>query len=505
MNVLYALSHQADWVDFAREMEKRLSWKPVYWLTSHLVEASIKENFPACVTQLYPDVIRGKSPKGFNMYAPAALDEKVMETYAFELDQALKMMDRLDSGDAFSYNERKRYALRILNYALNIVDWFKPEVAVFTETPHHATQFILYAVLKRSGVKTIMFKPVFIYDLRMLIYNDISDDPFATLKNYTLHDQTDPEVEKRIAEYIVRLRSDYTLGVPDYMKKVIDTQSHSKAFTNTFVRILKKGNLLNLLDKDKSTNILKLPDTSIEDSVPNRFQLYWIKAKGSVRKKKLKRVYDELIVQNPDVSKPFVFIPLQYQPERTSSPDGGGYVDQFLMISLIRKVLPKEVPIIVKEHASQFHPKMDGHLGRWEFQYRDIAALENVFLVSENITTFSLIDTCLCVATLTGTVGLEAVARKKPVLVFGPGCWYRSLPGAFYVPDTESLTAAIKEIQKGVVFRDQDLSDFLLRYYQITFIGKLTPAYPVNISQPENVNNIVQAVERYCRTVFKLS
>lgn len=503
MNVLYALSHQTDWVDFAREMERRLSWQPVYWLTSHLVEPFICKNFPNCVTHLYPHVIQGKSPQGYNVYQPAILDEKVMVAYASELDQALKMMDRMDSGNAFSYNERKRYALRILNYALNITEWFKPEIAVFTETPHHATQFILFSVLKKQGVKTIMFKPVFIYDLRLLIYNDITDDPFFTLKDFKLHEQVDVTVEKRISDYINRLKSDYTQGVPDYMKKVIDTQSHSKAFANTLFRLLKRGKLLTLLEKNRSTNILKLPNTAIEESTPNRFQLYWIKIEGSFRKKKLKRIYDELTVQEPDLSIPFVFVPLQYQPERTSSPDGGGYVDQFLMINLIRKILPKSIPIIIKEHVSQFHPKMDGHLGRWEFQYRDMAALENVFLVSANLTTFSLLDKCLCVATLTGTVGLEAVARKKPVLVFGPGCWYRSLPGAFYVPDANTLSVALREIQRGITFNDQDLTDFLLRYYWITCIGKLTPDYPVNISQSKNVQNLVDAVERYCRNIFK--
>lgn len=505
MKVIYSLSHQPDWIGFAREMKSRLGWEPQYWLTSAVTDPLVKENFPDCVRHKFPDIIQGNPPEEVNLYRSSAVDENTIREYAFEMDQAIKMMDRLDSGDAFSYNERKRYFTKILNYAHNVLERFGPEVAVFTETPHHATQYILFTVLKKHGVKTIMFKPVYIYSLRLLIYNDIHDDPFKTMERVDLQAQPDRETEKKIEEYITRLKSDYSIAVPDYMKKVIQTPSHSLTFVRTIFRLFRYDSILNLVNRKKSTNTLKLRGQTIEASVPNRLQLYWIKFRGSLKKRKLKKMYDRLVTRQPDLTKPFVFVPLQYQPERTSSPDGGAYVDQFLMINLLRHSLPSTVSILVKEHAAQFHPRMDGHLGRFEFNYRDLSALPNVHLIPETYSSFELIDKCMSLATITGTGGLEAVARKKPVLVFGAGCWYRSLPGVFYTPNAQSLQDALAEIQRGYLFKEIDIFDFLKKFHRISFEAKLTPQYPVDIESTENILNLAGAVEKYVQEVFARS
>lgn len=503
MNVIYSLSHLPDWIGFAKEMKNRLGWEPVYWLTSQYTNNLVKDNFPDCTRHQFLEIIRGVSPSGYDLNKSNGIDANVIREYAFEMDQAIKMMDRLDSGDAFSYNERKRYFIKILNYALNVYDTFKPQLIVFTETPHHATQYILYAVLKKNGVKTLMFKPVFIFDMRLLIYNGVDDDPVVTAGNFTLQPEPDTYVVEQIKAYIKRLNSDYSVGAPDYMKQAIRTSSHSRTMFKTAVKLLNISNWKQLVDPATSTNILKLKDRSLEESSPSRLQLYWIKLKGSVRKKKLRNLYHQLITRSPDMQKQFVFVPLQYQPERTSSPDGGAYVDQFLMINLLRKHLPTHVAIFVKEHSAQFHPRMDGHLGRFEFNYRDIAALPNVYLVSENYPSFDLIDKCTCLATLTGTAGLEAVVRRKPVLVFGPGCWYRSLPGVFYTPDSLSLQTAWSEIEGGYKFNDDDVVNFLKKIFRVSFSAKLTPEYPVKINSAENIQNLVAAVQWYTSEVMK--
>ncbi len=502
MNVIYSLSHLTDWIGFAKEMESRLGWKPAYWLTSQHTDNLVKDNFPECARHRFLEIIRGVSPSGYDLYSPNSIDATVIRQYAFEMDQAIKMMDRLDSGDAFSYNERKRYFIKILNYALNVYDTFKPEIAVFTETPHHATQYILYAVLKKKGVKTVMFKPVFIFDMRLLIYNGVEDDPVATAGDFTFQSEPDLQVIEQITAYVKRLKSDYSVGAPDYMKQAIRTSSHSRAMFKTALKLLNISNWKKLVDPASSTNILKLKGRSLEESSPSRLQLYWIKVKGSIHKRRLRKLYHKLVTGSPDMHKQFVFVPLQYQPERTSSPDGGAYVDQFLMINLLRKQLPPHVAIFVKEHSAQFHPRMDGHLGRFEFNYRDIAALPNVYLISETYSSFDLIDKCVCLATLTGTAGLEAVARRKPVLVFGPGCWYRSLPGVFYTYDSLSLQAAWSEIERGYHFNDDDVFNFLKKIFRVSFSAKLTPQYPVKISSEENIQNLVTAVQRYALEVM---
>jgi hypothetical protein len=500
MKVLYSLSHQVDWIAFAKAMSEKRQWNPVYWLTTNVTEPLVREEFPNCITHKYPDVIRGMSPDSVNLYSPYGIDEAILREYSLEMDIALKMMDRLDSGDAFSYNERKSYFIKILNYSLNVFHTFNPQLALFTEVPHHATQYILYAVLKKMGVTTLMFKPVYVYDLRLLIYNSIDDDPFTTIR--TDEKEIDLGSRKIISEYVKKLQKDYTLAQPDYMRKIANTQGHSSTVVRTFLKLIRFNQFTSLFDSSKATNILKMPKKPLEKSFPNRFNLYWYKWKGSLKKRKLKSIYQKLQVM-PDLNKRFVFVPLQYQPERTSSPDGGVFVDQFLMISLLRSCLPNDVAIFVKEHISQFHPSMDGHLGRFEYNYYDLIGLENVFLVPTDIPSFSLIDHSWAVATITGTVGLESLARKKPVFVFGQGCWYRSSKGVFYIKDKHSLLEAVNQVQSGISFNERDLIDFMERFHKLSFVGKLTPSHPIQLSVKENADSLSRAVDSYVRAVYE--
>jgi len=379
-----------------------------------------------------------------------------------------------------------------------VVDIFSPEIILFTETPHHATQYILYAVCHKRGVKTIMFKPVYTNTLRILIYNDIDEDPFETLEGNSLSllDSDDT----MIIEYVNRLRGQYLMAIPNYMQKVVKSPNHFSAYLKTLSKNLLSNKFINLFSKKGSSNVLKLKSKPIEDSFPNRFQLYWFKFKGSLKKKSLRRMYRDLAVRNPNLDTKFVLVALQYQPERTSSPDGGAFVDQFLMINLLRKCLPPDVNIFIKEHAAQFHPKMDGHLSRFKFNYSDIKSLNNTHLIAETYPVFELIDKCWFVATITGTIGLEAIARGKPVLIFGGGCWYRSLQGVFYTPTIEKVRAAIKEIET-IELNKNEIVNFLKRFNEITFSAKLTPNYPVAISQEENVLALSNAVEKYLKFV----
>jgi hypothetical protein len=51
--------------------------------------------------------------------------------------------------------------------------------------------------------------------------------------------------------------------------------------------------------------------------------------------------------------------------------------------------------------------------------YRAVSSLPSTYLVPLERDTFELIDSSVAVATITGTVGLEALCRGKRVIVFG--------------------------------------------------------------------------------------
>jgi hypothetical protein len=502
MRVIYSLSHLQDWIEFAAEMKRRLAWEPVFWLTTPDTHDLVRKEFPSATRQSYREIISGVNPEGMDLFAPAGVDDIVFKEFAWEMDQALKMMDRLDSGDAFSYNERKNYFTRILTHSLNVVRIFKPQVIVFTETPHHATQYVLYAVCRRRGVHTIMFKPVLSATLRQLIYQGIEDDPLQTMGSATLDVVSKEDIEAYRA-YADKLRGDYRQAEPAYVREQRRTSSYAGLMIATLRKLSSPGKIKALFDTARTSNILKLKNSAIEESLPNRLQLYLLKIKGRGVKSQLRKSYNSLVKPVPENTK-FIFVPLHYQPERTSSPDGGTFVMQYLMVALLRRVLPLDVHIVVKEHSLQFHPKFDGHLGRLKEDYEHLAKLANVHLVDAAIPSFELIDRSFVVATVAGAVGLESIARKRPVLVFGAGCWFRSLKGVYFTPTEDLLRKAVSEIDAGVKLEDDDLADFLCRMHAISFVAMRNPAPQRTITVEDNVKALANAVTTYAIKVLKL-
>jgi hypothetical protein len=123
-----------------------------------------------------------------------------------------------------------------------------------------------------------------------------------------------------------------------------------------------------------------------------------------------------------DMTRRFVYFPLQMQPEMTTASLGGIYADQFLAIEHLAAMLPEDVRIYVKEN-----PKQTGKQ-RGPMTFHRLKRIEKVDLMPSHANTHALTENALFVATISGTVGWEAITSGKPVLLFG-ATWYRDLPG----------------------------------------------------------------------------
>ena len=146
---------------------------------------------------------------------------------------------------------------------------------------------------------------------------------------------------------------------------------------------------------------------------------------------------------------PFVYVPLHYQPEATTCPDGGVvFSDQREVIDVLSAALPEGWNLYVKEHVTQFVAGLQGDMSRDLSFYSDIDYHRNVRLVPVEYNSFRLIDASKAVATVTGTAGWEAMVRGTPALVFGYP-WYRGCDGAFHVPSYELCKRALEVIRDG--------------------------------------------------------
>jgi hypothetical protein len=126
-----------------------------------------------------------------------------------------------------------------------------------------------------------------------------------------------------------------------------------------------------------------------------------------------------------DLNQRFIYFPLHLQPEMTTSSLGGAFKDQALAIERLSSMLPEGVKIYVKENPKQAGGYMRGPM----FFYR-LNRLSNVEFLPSYTSTHELLDQSEFVATITGTVGWEALQKAKNVLIFG-NTWYQNFPGVF--------------------------------------------------------------------------
>jgi len=147
---------------------------------------------------------------------------------------------------------------------------------------------------------------------------------------------------------------------------------------------------------------------------------------------------------------------------------GGLFTNQFLMINLLSKSIPSGWKLYVKEHPASFK-KLSGLsfanrplsiIAHRKTLYNNINNLDNASLVPLELDSYSLIDNAKAIATLTGTVGIEAVLRDKPVFAFGYA-WYRSCPGIFGISSTDDLKQAIQKIINSDKPNIDDIRNYL--------------------------------------------
>jgi hypothetical protein len=92
--------------------------------------------------------------------------------------------------------------------------------------------------------------------------------------------------------------------------------------------------------------------------------------------------------------------------------------------------------------------------------------LPRVRFAPTNADHFKLLDGALVVASVNGTVGWEAVVRRKPAIVFGEA-WYQNAPGVFRIRTDRDCETAIErilqnEVRIGDEIVDRFIEDFLV-------------------------------------------
>jgi len=435
MNAAFICCHSRPWLEVKKLMaEEQIYVK--YWITWK----DDIENLPKNEGVYYQTVEDAWQGRGFpENITPCALDKDIIDKTAYLELIALRMMDRLDLDRySFNFSERQRHFRNLLGYWLNIIDTQCLELVVTPTAPHRVFDFALYAACQIRGVKFIFFQVTHFDEIGFLV-DDIERYP-TELTSYLKSNDAGSDVLPELADKVTSLLMDNkdTENQPYYMVDSKKEQDYTVIDKIKFYmeKLSRVGSVLQPVDIYHKERWHTLSDSRI-----TKLSRFIRKEKQYCRVKKLKQYYDSHCVKAiPDK---FILVALHYQPEETTCPNGGVFVEQGLIVNLLAECLPKDITILVKEHPFQFYRNKEGGASRDKDVYDEMLKSGRVQFVPTEYNQFDLVRKSEAVVTVTGTIGWEAAVRGKKVFLFGRS-WYVGMPNVFSISNKKDLLSALE-------------------------------------------------------------
>jgi hypothetical protein len=396
-----------------------------------------------------------------NLDKTIPVDKSVFDSLNFDSLLTLKMSDRFGSfNGSDNFEERVQMFFNHVRFWNHIIEKHKIKISVFLSVPHEPAAFLIHQLMKSKGRTSLYHEQLHLQDT-YLIEENINIKKSTSFKK--------DELLYKNAKFTIK-----EFRKPDY----------KPFYFNNFFNDLKKTEL----------RIKKLKFVLNELKVKKLFFNYFIYKTNTlfIRKKILK--YLTKCKVTPQLNKKYIFVPLHFQPEASTSPKGNIFVFQSLMIKMLSHSLNDSDWIIyLKEHPAQ-NPVFGRNL---EF-YKELNKLENVFFINENIATRNILLSSKAVGVITGTMGLEAIFNEIPVICFGD-IYYKFFHGVFPVETNQELKNAIEKISSGFKPKLSKLSNEIKKTPSNYFHGYVNYEYEEisKITFNENINLLVNNLNSY--------
>lgn len=466
---LYASSQPYN-VELAKHLKAKFNWIPIYWFTSSEIEKSIRKLFPSAVQHHYMDAVKGIPPDEMQNQELALLEPELIESLQDKENIALYMMERNDSNsDSFSYRERLSFYYFLLRYWITILEKFEIDVVLFEEEPHQVNDYVLYLVCGIKNVQTMMIVRS-ISNLGLIPTARFEEGSKPLIREYkhlleTHKNGQKVELMPAIEEYLQKLSGSYDRVLEEHLWDQIDKVKDLQSRSNLFKDVINRLEYLGRKVSNFSLNVERLKyivfgtyesdqkevGKSITASQQSYLKMLWYKRQTIARKKHNKEYYASVCTRNLELNRPYIFCALQYQPEKSTCPLAGRFVDQRLMVEMLAKLIPNDWTLLIKEHPSQFVSDYTryGEQFRSPQFYDDLLAFPNTKLVGLDTDMFKLIDNAEVVASVGGTVCWEAAVRGKTAISFA-FAWFIGCEGIHLVKNSAELKEILEIVYSGL-------------------------------------------------------
>lgn len=168
----------------------------------------------------------------------------------------------------------------------------------------------------------------------------------------------------------------------------------------------------------------------------------------------------------------YIFFALHLEPEATIS-DRAIMDSQIIAIKMLANSLPEGWKIYVKEHPHQFQCNTvflnlflyNSIIFKSKKFYNEIRKLKNVEFIKTSESSEELIKYSKAVATMSGTVILEAAKLNKPVMIFSAArTIYNDISGFYKITSYKDCEKAVNDILKRKYINYSDIDKICSKY-----------------------------------------
>lgn len=483
-NILFSTGNLTDWHHVAEIIQEKTDVKISWLLTTEALNKTPESLKTGTVYQA--DYLKRGLCLNQDRRLDFQIDPKILKIYE---DQAITLMSRMSLDNHFSRSQRRDLFYQLLNYWAQELKTKSISLIIFNISPHSIEELSLLFAARIFSTPTIIFQTTSVKEL-VYVITDFTMDDTATDYKYQFKTPPNESVSKEtLIKHLEKMRGDANNVRPWFYNETPQNDSKLKLIFYSIINRLNSRNQLPFIHRlfpvytKQKYNILTiaiLKYYTLKNKKTNHF---------------LKTYYRSKCAQNFCLNSKFIYVPLHFQPERTSLPEGCNHFDQVEIVQALAKIIDPDTIIAIKEHKTQFSSAYPFDPHRTQSFYDELLNVRNVVLIPDTQNSLEMIENALCVATNTGTAGWEALCRNVPVLVFG-AAWYRDCPGAFYGSKPETYKNAISEISAGIKVNPREIEEFLFKLGEYGIRGYTTKSYSENntFSRTENVKTLTKRI-----------
>ena len=334
--------------------------------------------------------------------------------------------------NTFSFTQRQDYIRKAINCFSNFLIDNSITHIIFYDYPHHFDSFVLYILGKYLKKKIIIISYLFLLGNYRLVIDKNIENRFSNFVNQVnmSNNVNNYNLNKKINNYIYENKH----IKPHYIKeeKSIFYYLLKDLYRSWYRGIFKESNYF----------IKTKINSNFEDhNFPNEIYSVFLNFKNRLKIKRLEKKYIKVSLKNIDLDKKFILFLPSVQPEASSLPLANYYHDFNIIINMLLKNLPDNWLIYYKEHPLTFNLLKESFIFKNEKYYDEISN-NKIKFIHHNEDTYKYIKNSQAVATSTGSAGLEATLKGKPVLNFGTA-WWSNYKNIFHISNNNDLKKVI--------------------------------------------------------------